>query len=285
MLKKTTEVIAVIMCFVSLLILANTIFFTRKISNITEVTVIILFTLVVCILHAAETKGVKKALGFSALSFAISWFVEFIGCNYGWWFGDYEYTTLLGIAIGNVPLLVVVSWETIIYPSHLLADELISKHGRQISSRWLLNTSLASLVTALLATSWDLMTDPIAVTEKWWIWDFGVAYLPEIDNGIPFSNFWGWVGAVFLISFLYRIMFNKPSDPVKHNENNLLFASAMYTSMFLGSINTLLLYELYMPIIIGIFTMGPIALIAWAKYFSTKTKNDHGAAMYTGANE
>jgi hypothetical protein len=59
----------------------------------------------------------------------------------------------------------------------------------------------------------------------------------------------------------------------------------MYTSMFLGSINTLLLYELYMPIIIGIFTMGPIALIAWAKYFSTKTKNDHGAAMYTGANE
>lgn len=285
MLKKTTEVIAVIMCAVSLLTLTNTIFFTGKLSTTTEVTVIILFTLVVCILHAAATKGIKKALGFSALSFAISWFVEFIGCNYGLWFGDYEYTALLGIAIGNVPLLVVVSWETIIYPSHLLADELIGKHSRQTSSRWLFNTSLASLVTALLATSWDLMTDPIAVTEKWWIWDFGGAYLPEIDNGIPFSNFWGWVGAVFLISFLYRIMFNKPSDPAEHNENNLLFASAMYTSMLLGSINTLLLYELYMPCIIGIFTMGPIALIAWAKYFSAKIEGGHTTIAYVGGSE
>ncbi len=73
-----------------------------------------LISVVLCITHAAATKGWRKALAFTVISFAISWLVEFIGCNWGWWFGDYGYTDVLGFSVGNVPLLVFFSWEALI---------------------------------------------------------------------------------------------------------------------------------------------------------------------------
>lgn len=272
-LEAFTEKAAFALLLLSALGLLNTLFLTPVLAPVSVVSTTILLTLVLCIAHAGATKGWKKALVFSAISFVISWIVEFVGCNYGWWFGDYEYTEALGVMVGNVPLLVVVSWETVIYPSHLLVDEFIGKKGNSLLRTGILGMAIAALATAMVTTTWDIMTDPVAVTMKWWTWDNGGAFLPDIDGGIPFSNYWGWIEAVFIISFLYRLMFDKKQEnagevPVK--TSTTLFAASLYSSLFLGGINNLIILKLYEPCFIGVFTMGPIVAVAWGKYFAQR---------------
>lgn len=274
-LVSFTEKAALLICALSGLGLLNTVFYKPMLPDVNVVTATVLLMLLLCILHAGATKGWKKALVFSSLSFVISWIVEFVGCNYGWWFGDYEYTSALGIMVGNVPILVVFAWETIIYPSHLLADSFIAKKPSGSGMAWL-GMGVAALATAMVTTTWDMMTDPVAVTLKWWKWDFGGSFLKDIDGGIPFSNYWGWVGAVFIISFLYRLMFDRASESAAETQSNqsvTLFSVALFSSLFIGGINNLLILKLYEPCFIGVFTMGPIAALAWGKYFSQRIQS------------
>lgn len=263
-----SERIAVALCAISFLNLCSTLFFPAQHLPVTGVQIQMLSLLALCTVHAAATKGWKKTLGFSVISFFISWFVEFIGCNYGWWFGDYEYTDVLGYSIGNVPLMVVVSWDVVIYPSLLLVDELMKERdSAQGNTLW--RIALASGATALVTTAWDLTTDPVAIKERFWKWDYGGAYLPEVDGGVPFSNFWGWIGAVFIISFLYRFLFTRVTE-VSPARSPLLFAAAFYTSLLFGGIYSSIYHELYLSGFLSVFAMGPVAAIAWCKYFSQR---------------
>jgi len=260
------ERIAVLSCGIAVLQIISLLFLPALHASVPMVIGNMLFLLCLCILHAIATKGWRKALGFTALSFVISWFVEFIGCNYSLWFGDYEYTDVLGAGIGNVPLIVVVAWEVVIYPSLLLVDELLSTpSGSSTQGRWLVRITLASLATALVTTAWDMMTDPNAVHEGFWRWDHGGSYMPDIGGGMPYGNFWGWIAAVFIISFLYRLLFTS-RDTEPSNSSNLLFAVSLYTSLCLGAMYGLYANGLYQPMFIGVFTMGPVAALGWAKW-------------------
>lgn len=270
-----SERIAVVLCVISFVNLASTLFFPAKHLPVAGVQIQMLSLLALCIVHAAGTKGWRKTLGFSVISFVISWFVEFIGCNYGWWFGDYEYTDVLGYSIGNVPLMVVVSWDVVIYPSLLLVDELMGesadvKREGEFTSLW--SIALASGATALVTTAWDLTTDPVAIKENFWKWDFGGLYLPEVDGGVPFSNFWGWIGAVFIISFLYRFLYTRKTAP-QAARSPLLFATAFYTSLIFGGLHSSIYHELYLSGFLSVFAMGPVAAIAWCKYFSRRLQS------------
>ncbi|NGY04279.1 carotenoid biosynthesis protein [Solimonas terrae] len=218
-----------------------------------------------CIAHAATTRGWRKALGFSIVSALLSWFFEYIGCNFGWWFGDYAYTPALGLAIGNVPLLVVVSWEVIIYPSLLIVDELMpTPPAPATTAGWWLRALAASLATAMVTTAWDLMTDPISVTRGWWLWDHGGAYMPAVRGGVPFSNFAGWVGAVFLISLIYRVLFTR-AQPGPASTSSLRFAAPLYTAMLFGGLLGLHQAALPLTMFVGLFAMGPVAALAWSR--------------------
>lgn len=266
------ERIAIGLCVLAVLNLCSTFFIPPVHLPVEAVIFQMLAMVTLCIVHAAGTKGWKRALTFSAISFAISWFVEFIGCNYGWWFGDYEYTDKLGWSIGNVPLVVVFSWEVVIYPSLLLADELMGRSRSPVySPKWFAHVVVASLATAVITTAWDLMTDPISVREVWWKWDFGGGYLPEIDGGVPFSNFVGWIEAVFLISLLYRLVYARDNaNPESTEPSPFLFAASLYTALMLSGVVTLLYFGFHLPIMIGLFGMGPVVLLAWGKYIARR---------------
>lgn len=264
-----SERIAVVLCCVSFFAMCSLLFFPAKQMPVAGVQIQMLSLLALCILHAAATKGWQKTLGFSVISFFISWFVEFIGCNYGWWFGDYEYTSVLGYSIGNVPLMVVVSWDVVIYPSLLLVDELMGGEHAQDGGNSVFRIAAASGATALVTTAWDLTTDPVAIEEGFWKWDFGGRYLPEVAGGVPFSNFWGWIGAVFIISFLYRWLFTRGSVPTV-TRSPLLFAAAFYTSLIFGGIYSSVYHELYLSGFLSVFVMGPVAAIAWCKYIKQR---------------
>lgn len=283
-LLKWTERAAMIWCAISAAGLLSNLAWPTKPLGVSAVEAVVLASLLLCVLHATATKGWRKALGFSALSFVISWIVEFVGCNYGWWFGDYAYTPVLGWAIGNVPLIVVISWETVIYPSHLLVDDL-TQHlgGNSRRGQWIYAIA-AALATGLVTTTWDLMADPLSVHQNYWTWDFGGPYMEEIAGGIPFSNFWGWIGAVFIISLLYRLMFDMtPAQGGRHVTSP--FATFQFTSLFLGAATGLIQHQLYLPCFIGVFTMGPIILLSWSRLFSQirAAESETAATAFAGA--
>ena len=206
------ERIAIALCVGNVLLLLSAFVLPTIDPGVPGVALFAIISVLLCIVHAAATKGWRKAVGFTVISFVISWFVEFIGCNWGWWFGDYGYTPVLGVSVGNVPLLVVFSWEALIYPSLLLVDSVMGKQRVATSKGQIYaRVVIASLATAWVTTVWDLMGDPVAVKLNWWTWDNGGAYMPNLAGGVPFSNMWGWAGAVFIISVLYRWLF--PTNP------------------------------------------------------------------------
>lgn len=232
----------------------------------------VLLIVTVCILHAIATKGWRKGLGFVALAAVITWFVEYIGCNYGWWFGDYEYTDKLGFSIGNVPLMVVISWEGIIYPSMILVDELLQRKSPMTRNGHLVHIVLAALATGLVVTAWDFLADPVSVHNGFWKWDNGGGYMPQIDGGIPFSNFGltGWVGAVFMISLLYRLLFTDPQSPTAPTPSTTLTATALYTAWYCNAVYANIHFGFNEVVLVGTFVMGPVLLLAWTRVISER---------------
>jgi uncharacterized membrane protein len=216
--------------------------------------------------HSAGTKGWRRALQFTAISAVISWWLEFVGCNFGWWFGDYGYSDALGPRLGNVPLLVVCCWEVLIYPAVLIVDGPAGP-GTRRGPRWLGHAVLASVATGIVTTSWDLLGDPLAVHQGWWAWDHGGAYLPDVGGGVPISNFLlgGWLGAVTLISLTHRLLAG-PGHAVPGPGGPPLFAVALFTAWLFMPLYESLHVGLTESAFVGVMATGPVLLVAWTAW-------------------
>ncbi|HEY3342117.1 MAG TPA: carotenoid biosynthesis protein [Anaerolineae bacterium] len=111
--------------------------------------------LLFCLLHGYYTQGAANILLFFAISAVVSWTLEEVGVRTGLIYGPYHYSDLLGVKLGEVPLLIPLAWFMMIYPSHVLANLIVDQ--RPISRRGSARHVLAiSLVAATVMTAWDL---------------------------------------------------------------------------------------------------------------------------------
>jgi len=107
-----------------------------------------------------------------------------------YYFNPYNYY----LWFGTVPLSVCIGWFFIAYGMVFIISKLLPTRG--IFTR--------ATLGGLLAMNLDLMIDPIAVRNVWWVW-------PQATDatfwilGIPFTNFVGW----FLLIFLFAILWEK----------------------------------------------------------------------------
>jgi uncharacterized membrane protein len=93
-----------------------------------------------------------------------------------------------------------MGWVGMLYVSQSVVNLILSGDIRRVHGRGG-TIILASLLTALVMTTWDLTMDPYMVTKvKAWVWDSPGEYL-----GIPFANYISWVELTFMISITYRI--------------------------------------------------------------------------------
>jgi uncharacterized membrane protein len=226
-----------------------------------------------CIIHSLVVKGPRHTVIFVLISFVVTFITECIGVNFSLWFGDYEYTHILGPQILGVPILIIVCWEGVIYPSHLLVDWVSGQYRVPYNYRSLPGLGkavLASAATAFLVTAWDLMADPLAVSLQWWTWDFGGEYFRELHGGVPLSNYWGWFSAVFIISFSYRTVF-APSFRYRESfESNTLFLVMLYTTWYFVVSAPLLILGIKLPVFVATFTMGPVIAMVWYRYANNR---------------
>ena len=139
-------------------------------------------------------------LFFLVLAFAVGMIVEMIGVNTGFLFGHYQYGTVLGPAIHNVPWLIGINWFIVLYCSGVIVSRFHSwvqakyeSAGQALPSSF----SFISLVidAAFLTTFFDWVMEPVAVKLGFWSW---------LNGGqIPMLNYACW----FFISALLMVVF------------------------------------------------------------------------------
>lgn len=112
---------------------------------------------------------------------ALSFTAEHIGTGYGFPFGGYAYTGLLGVKLGpRVPALIPVSWFLMALPSWILARRAFPDAGR-----W----PRRVLLGAVWLVVWDLALDPaMSFLTPYWQWEETGPYY-----GMPWVNLLGWL--------------------------------------------------------------------------------------------
>jgi len=240
--------------------------------------------LAICIWHSWIVKGRRQTIAFFLIAWVVSWFCEFIGHNYAWFFGTYKYTGTLGPRVGGVPILIIVTWSVIIYSAFMLIDWLIGLRGERKGSAWWSRGLWAVLIAAASATlvcAWDMMVDPFATSrvwmqavqkEPWWWWQGG-PYLKELrvwkgSGGVPIGNFVGWWLAPFFIVLIFYLVFQKRnliSDKLISLVPWAVYLFIYYTVVFVVLQMNWFENGMNQVALIGTFTMMPVILVGAVK--------------------
>ena len=220
--------------------------------------------LVFVVWHAVLTKGWKRSLIMFGLSFIVAFTAEALGVNFGLVFGHYYYTAKLGISLFGVPFLAALAWEPIVYAAFCISDMLST---REASLSPLLKNKpspiWAAAIGALATTAWDLMIDPIAVSQGWWVWVGGGPYVPYVANGVPIQNFVGWLGVAFLINLIYRKIADGMELPDRSAALTFYGPLTLYISLLLTAFGVVItILQRPEVALIGMLAMGPFILIA-----------------------
>jgi putative membrane protein len=154
-----------------------------------------------CAASAAHLLGGPAALRFMLIAVSAGWVAEQLGSSYGWLFGVYTYTDVLGPRLGDVPVVIPLMWFALTYGAYVIANLAVwqapvdgaAGHG------W---AAALSLVAASVVTAWDLGADPYFVfTLKAWVMG--------MDDGWWFGEtlqgFVGWMTVSFCIVLAFRL--------------------------------------------------------------------------------
>lgn len=228
--------------------------------------------------HSLVTKGLRRTLLFLALSTAIPFLAEVGGVNFGYVFGPYDFSDLLGPKVLGVPLLIIMAWEPILYSAYCLAD-IVMFGVRGGSKRVMTAAVVASSALAAVATvAPDLMIEGLAVQVPLWNWEGGgpyLGYLPAdavttadywatlpqaaatYSRGVPISNFTGWVLCAFLVNAVYRVA-TRGSERAQPVPPSVLYSPVlMYLVIFVLMAGLLLILNNPEIAMVGAFAMGP----------------------------
>jgi len=148
------------------------------------------------LLHALRQMKWRKTVLLLVMTFVVSLAFESVGVATGLVYGHYHYGARLGAKfLGLVPYLIPVAWFLMVYPSYVIAKNLIPAVWMQ----WQRILTISGL-TAVIMTAWDLAMDPMNAAWGTWVWEHKGAYF-----GVPIRNFWGWWLTVFVVIVLFLL--------------------------------------------------------------------------------
>lgn len=134
--------------------------------------------------HAWAHRGPRWALTFAVVTAGFAFVAEAVGVRTGVPFGDYTYSSSLGPALLDVPVVVPLAWTMMAYPVFLAA--------RRLTQRW------TAVVGAIGLAGWDVFLDPQMVADGRWRWSDPTPGLPGIDT-VPLTNLAGWLAVAFVM--------------------------------------------------------------------------------------
>jgi len=156
-----------------------------------------------CWASAAHLLGAPAALRLVLIATSLGWLAEELGADRGWFFGDYDYTDVLGPRLGAVPIVIPMMWFALCYTGYVIANLIVwQAPSDSATSPTRGQHLLMSLLGAMVVTCYDLGVDPYMVYKlKAWImvdkdgWWFG-----ETVQG-----FAGWMFVSFTILLVFRL--------------------------------------------------------------------------------
>lgn len=185
-----------------------------------------------CLASAAHLLGPRPALHLVLIALPVGWFAEEMGASYGWFFGSYDYTDVLGPQLGQVPVVIPLMWFALSYTGYVMANLIVWQlpaDGATSRRRSLVMAFLA----ALIVTAYDLGVDPYMVYKlKAWImvkhdgWWFGETL----------QGFVGWMLVAFTIVFLFRLSLRRASSAAalpKPRVRDVLVPLGLYGALML----------------------------------------------------
>tara|TARA_Y100000814_G_scaffold284759_1_gene251987 strand:+ start:490 stop:1230 length:741 start_codon:yes stop_codon:yes gene_type:complete len=191
------------------------------------------FILVASLLCIINQK--KRTVILLILAGLIGFFSEIIGIITSFPYGEYIYTSKLGIKIFDVPLVLVCSW---IIVTNLALD---------LISFLKIKKLFFPFVFSFITTFYDLLIDPLMSGPlNYWVWEENTGGF----FGVPLENFFGW----FLVSLFISIL------PWK-TWNNSFFPLSVNILLPIFFITTSLKNELYVPALMGIVLISSYIII------------------------
>ena len=227
-----------------------------------------------CWTSAIHLLGARAALNFVVIGVAFGWFAEQMGASYGWFFGRYTYTDVLGPQLGAVPAIIPLMWFALTYVAYVIANLIVWQDPAHHETH--LGWSVAmSLLAAMIVTAYDLGADPYMVftlkawlmtsTDGWWFTE-------------TLQGFVGWAVVSFAIIFAFRMRVRKrvlrPALPVAswHVLAPLgIYGASMAFQVAAGSpveTRTVALFAMGIPLL--------CALFGWARWHGQRARQ--GAA-------
>lgn len=79
-------------------------------------------------ISAANILGLHSAAKMSFLSIVFGMLAEYTGTQYGWFFGEYIFTDVLGPKLWGVPIVIPMMWFTLAYIGYIMATRV--RHQR-----------------------------------------------------------------------------------------------------------------------------------------------------------
>jgi len=149
--------------------------------------------------------GPRSARVFLCVAVALGWLAEEAGVTFGWFFGHYTYTGVLGPRVGAVPIVIPLMWFGLCYIGFLMACLVLWRQAAPAASAWRVG-ALVAFLAAMIVTAFDLGADPYFVFQL-------QAWIMEKKNGHWFGEtvrgFEGWM----LVSFTIVATFQAIARP------------------------------------------------------------------------
>jgi len=136
-------------------------------------------------LYPAWLEGNRRLLIWILVTYAITLFLEIVGVKTGIVFGSYHYGPVLGLKVGEVPLVIGFNWVIVVLGFVRLSERITD------------SAVIGGLLTGALCVAYDYVLEPVAIGLDYWQWHGPV---------IPLQNYIAWFLIATAAAWVYRFM-------------------------------------------------------------------------------
>lgn len=158
------------------------------------ITPFFLFSYTLIALYLSFAKSTMSTV-LIVILYLSTFFIEVYGVKTGLIFGEYEYLWGLQPQLFNVPLVIGLTWLSLIFGGYYNLKE------RNIS-KWLI-----ILINPIIVTLFDVILEPVAIHFSYWKWE---------DVSVPLQNYIAWF-VISLVITTILVGFN-----IKTTKNGLI---------------------------------------------------------------
>jgi len=150
--------------------------------------------------YSYKKYGPKKTIMYFLPMIIAALFIESAGVASGRYYypGYFLYLSVVG---GGVPLVIVLAWSANLFLFFNMAKHVVMPLYQKCNYVQLL---LISFVAGSFAVCLDLLEDPLAHHNNWWIWEETVGGIKFYE--VPLLNFVGWFVLIFFMTFATALL-------------------------------------------------------------------------------